>query len=74
MSQRQAESQSSLSVSRAYEEQLGDSHLSGSKPFRIMLYLAMYITGHVHTTHLSTAVSGTHPKLDEKGDELFSCA
>lgn len=40
------------------------------KPFRVKLYLAMYITGHVHTKlHSSVAwggrVSATHPKLEE---------
>lgn len=34
-------------------------------PFGIMLYLAMYITGHVHMRHSSIALGGsaTHPKL-----------
>lgn len=54
------------------EEQFGDSHLSRFKPFGVVLYLAMYITGHVHRTHSSIAssrcVSGTHPQLG--GDEL----
>lgn len=40
-----------------------------SEPFRVKLYLAMYITGHVHTRHSSVAsggrVSATHPKLGE---------
>lgn len=68
---------SSLSFSASTannEEHFGDSHLSGFKPFDIVLYLAMYITGHVHTTHssiaLSRCVSGTHPQLG--GDELLA--
>jgi len=40
------------------------------EPFRIKLYLAMYITGHVHMTHSSIALSGTHPLLDL--DELLA--
>lgn len=52
--------------------------MSGLKPFRIMLYLAMYITGHVHTRHSSTAlswrVSGTHPQLGRGDERFFSCA
>lgn len=48
----------------------GFTHVTHSKPFRVVkLYLAMYITGHVHTRHSSVAsggrVSATHPKLGE---------